>query len=91
MRQAPRHDAGHGTGADGSGWSDERRGAERLDIPEGGLTFEGFRWRSDERLKLNFLWVLLYVTKAPPEHASKVWFDDIVVASQYIGPLRSPE
>lgn len=57
--------------------------------PEGG-PFEGFRWRKTEELNLNFLWLLLYVTKAPPGHVSKVWFDDIVVARQYIGPIVRP-
>jgi hypothetical protein len=52
-----------------------------------GTPFEGFRWRSDERLNLNFLWVLLYITDAPAGHISKVWFDHIVVARQYIGPI----
>ena len=51
-----------------------------------GEPFEGFQWRNDEKLKLNFLWILLYITKAPPGHVSKVWFDDIVVAKKYIGP-----
>ena len=56
-------------------------------IPEPeGMPFEGFQWRSVEELKLNFLWILLYITKAPPGHVSKVWFDDIVVAKKYIGP-----
>jgi hypothetical protein len=54
-----------------------------------GEPFEGFRWRKTEDLKLNFLWLLLYITKAPPGHVSKVWFDDIVVAEQYIGPISS--
>ena len=52
-----------------------------------GEPFEGFRWRSDDNLKLNFLWILLYITKAPPGHVSKVWFDDIVAAKTYIGPV----
>ncbi len=56
-------------------------------IPDpGGTPFEGFQWRSDEKLKLNFLWVLLYITDAPAGHISKVWFDDIVVAKSYVGP-----
>lgn len=55
-----------------------------------GQPFEGFKWRSDENLKLNFLWLLLYITDAQPGHVSKVWFDDIVVAKRYIGPSRSP-
>jgi len=53
-----------------------------------GQPFEGFQWRNDEQLKLNFLWMLLYITKAPPGHVSRVRFDHIVVAKQYIGPLR---
>ena len=53
-----------------------------------GEPFEGFRWRRRDELNLNFLWLLLYITKAPPGHISKVWFDDIVVAQQYIGPIR---
>ncbi len=52
-----------------------------------GKPFEGFRWRSTDDLNLNFLWLLLYITKAPPGCVSKVWFDDIVVAREYIGPM----
>jgi len=52
-----------------------------------GQPFEGFRWRSTDDLNLNYLWLLLYITKAPPGHVSKVWFDDIVVARDYIGPM----
>ena len=56
-------------------------------IPDpNGEPFEGFQWRSDKELNLNFLWILLYITDAPPGHVSKVWFDDIVVAKSYIGP-----
>jgi hypothetical protein len=61
-----------------------------------GEPFEGFRWRETDKLNLNFLWVLLYMTKAPAGHVSKVWFDDLVVACDYIGPIspisgRSPD
>jgi hypothetical protein len=58
--------------------------------PEG-IPFRGFQWRSDEKLNLNFLWVLLYITDAPAGRVSKVWFDDIVVAKKYIGPINSPD
>ena len=54
-----------------------------------GEPFEGFRWRSEDKLNLNYLWLLLYVTKAPAGHASRVWFDDIVVAREYIGPINA--
>lgn len=53
-----------------------------------GAPFEGFRWRSEDDLNLNFLWLLLYITKAPPGHASRVWFDDVVVARDHIGPIN---
>lgn len=53
-----------------------------------GEPFEGFRWRSAEELNLNYLWLLLYITDAPAGHVSKVWFDDVVVAREYIGPIN---
>jgi hypothetical protein len=66
-------------------------------LPQGGQPFEGFRWRTDERLKVNFFWLLFYVTENAarqnnvdgPAPTNRVWFDDIVVASEYIGPVRS--
>ena len=56
---------------------------------------EGFRWRTDERLKLNFLWLLHYVTPGSIERAGvedpnphhRVQFDHVVAARRYIGPL----
>jgi len=76
-----------GEGGEGVRWSDEKRAPETIFFPAGGSPFEGFRWRSDEQLNLNFLWLLLYITKAPQDHVSKVWFDNVVVARDYIGPL----
>jgi len=76
-----------GEGGQGIRWNDKTGGRESFQVPAGGLPFEGFRWRCDERLKLNFLWVLLYITKAPQGHESRVWFDHIVVAKRYVGPL----
>jgi predicted amidohydrolase len=72
-------------------WNDEKRGPENFSVPAGGSPFDGFRWRSDERLKLNFLWVLFYITRSPQGKISKVWFDDIVVAKEYIGPLAAKQ
>jgi|YNPNPStandDraft_1061719.scaffolds.fasta_scaffold31396_1 peptide methionine sulfoxide reductase msrA/msrB len=80
-----------GQGGEGIRWNEERGGPERFTVPPGGEPFEGFRWRSDPRLNLNFLWVLLYITRSPEGHVSRVWFDHIVVARQYIGPLSAPE
>ncbi len=52
-----------------------------------GRPFEGFPWRTTKELNINYLWVYLYITKAPRGHVSKVWFDHIVVAKKYIGPI----
>ncbi len=56
--------------------------------PSASTTFDGFRWRSVEALKVNYLWTYLYITRAPKGHASKVWFDNIVLARRYIGPMQ---
>jgi hypothetical protein len=63
---------------------------------DGGTPFDGFRWRTSDALKLNFFWLLHYVTDlaprqnrvANPNRINRVWFDDIVVATDYIGPIR---
>ena len=64
-------------------------------LEEGGEPFEGFKWRTSKALKINFFWLLLYVTEhaakqnkvANPNPIAKVWFDDIVIATTYIGPI----
>ncbi|MCC6445323.1 MAG: hypothetical protein IT210_17920 [Armatimonadetes bacterium] len=65
-------------------------------LKEGGEPFEGFRWRSANDLKINFFWLLHYVTEnavrqnrvADPNPTNRVWFDDIVVGTRYIGPIK---
>ena len=59
----------------------------RPDIKEK-TAFKGFQWRTDEKLKINYVWPYIYITKAPKGHVSKIWFDNIVVAKQYIGPIK---
>ncbi len=65
-------------------------------LPEtGGTPFEGFRFRSTTDLKLNFFWLMLYVTEnaarqnsvAKPNPINRVWFDNVVVATEYVGPI----
>lgn len=53
--------------------------------------FEGFDFRTSAELKLNEIGLLWYVSE---EYAAKgqaernvVWFDDVVVATEYIGPM----
>jgi hypothetical protein len=64
---------------------------------EGGEPFEGFRWRTDSALQINFFWLLHYVTEGAirrnnvraPKPTNAVWFDDIVVSTAYVGPIRT--
>jgi len=64
-------------------------------LDENGAPFEGFRWRSSLDLKLNFFWLLHYVTANAarqnrvdsPEPLNRVLFDHVVVATDYIGPV----
>jgi len=65
-------------------------------LEEGGEPFEGFRWRTNDQLKINFFWLLHYVTEnaarqnhvAKPNPINRVWFDDIVVSTEYVGPIQ---
>ncbi|MEX2216839.1 MAG: hypothetical protein WD768_22185 [Phycisphaeraceae bacterium] len=58
--------------------------------------FEGFSWRTSEKLKINFFWLLHYVTDTAlkrngvtdMEKPVTVWFDNVVVAEKYIGPVK---
>ena len=50
-----------------------------------GEPFEGFRWRNAANLLVNYLW--LYVYTEEDSHDIPVWYDDVVVATSYIGPL----
>jgi hypothetical protein len=58
--------------------------------------FSGIRWRSDPELKVNCLWLQHYgfdpgdPTKQFWPAAQSVWFDDVVVARRYIGPVHQP-
>lgn len=58
--------------------------------------FTGFRWRTTDKLKINSFWLLFYNTDQPARHNNdphpesrimEVWFDDIVIATEYIGPI----
>jgi len=59
--------------------------------------FKGFRWRTTDKLKINSFWLLYYNTDQPARHnkdpkpgsrVMEVWFDDIVIATTYVGPVR---
>jgi hypothetical protein len=59
--------------------------------------FDGFRWRTTDKLKINSFWLLFYNTDQPARHnkdphpedrVMEVWFDDVVIATEYIGPVQ---
>jgi hypothetical protein len=64
----------------------------------GGEPFEGFDFRTTADLKVNFLWLLHYVTETSqrrnriedPARSVSVLFDHVVVATRYIGPVQPP-
>ena len=56
--------------------------------------FTGLRWRTDLDLKVNCFWLEHYgydegdPTKQYWKESQSVWFDDVVVARRYIGPIK---
>jgi hypothetical protein len=65
-------------------------------LKEGGEPFEGLLLRKDDKLKINHLWLEHYVDPGAqrqnrvsnPNEVNRIWFDDVVVSTQYIGPIR---
>jgi hypothetical protein len=60
--------------------------------------FTNIWWRTSDDLKLNTVWLSYYVTERNmlrnrdhliDERIMEIWFDDIVVATNYIGPTSS--
>jgi hypothetical protein len=56
----------------------------------GGTPFEGFRWRSDANLKINYLWLQNYSPNDPAGFSGVMKFDHVVAAKSYIGCLTAP-
>ena len=52
----------------------------------GGKPFPGFAWRNVPELNANAIWLYRYMS-SPEKGTSKVWWDHVVVARKYIGPL----
>lgn len=76
-----------GKGGEGVRWNREKGDREHFQVPAEGEPFEGFRWRTVRELNVNYVWLYLF-TQKPAGHRMKVWFDDVVVATDYIGPIR---
>jgi hypothetical protein len=66
-------------------------------VESGGEPFEGLRLRTSKELQINHLWLEHYIDPgaqqqnrlANPNRVNRVWFDHIVVANSYIGPLQA--
>ena len=54
-----------------------------------GDPFEGFQWRNVVDLSINWIWLLHYVTQDPAGYEGKIWYDDVVLATSYIGPINT--
>ena len=50
--------------------------------------FEGFQWRNDPELNLNYFFLLYYMTDGMIGKKDTIWFDDIVISTEYIGPNK---
>lgn len=59
--------------------------------------FDGINWRNDPAVKLNCFWLQHYgyddsdPTRQFHKQKQAVWFDDVVVATQYVGPSTPPK
>jgi hypothetical protein len=50
--------------------------------------FGGIEWRTTGDLKINAFWLMSYVTdRWTKNKTNRVGFDDVVVATEYIGPI----
>ena len=76
-----------GQSGDGVRWNHGKGDREYFTTAPGGDPFEGFRFRTSPKLNINFLWLYVYITKGTPGHVNRVRFDDVVVATEYIGPI----
>ncbi len=59
--------------------------------------FKGIHWRSTDLLKLNSFWLQYDVDDSTAKHNNdptpkdreyEIWFDDVVLATEYIGPVQ---
>lgn len=78
-----------GQGGEGVRWNHTTGDREYFSTQPGGDPFEGFRFRTAKELNVNFVWLYLHLTQGTRGHINRVWFDDVVVAKEYIGPIRT--
>jgi hypothetical protein len=50
--------------------------------------FPGFRWRTDAKLNINYLWIEFYDDKSPVGEDHYIKYANLVLARKYIGPIK---
>jgi hypothetical protein len=60
---------------------------DRFTPDPSGTPFEGFRWRGNEALNLNWIRMSHYVSADPQGYHGTLWFDQVVLARDHIGCL----
>jgi hypothetical protein len=50
--------------------------------------FQGFRWRTDDRLNINYIWIEFFDDKTPPGISHYIKYANLVIARKYIGPIK---
>lgn len=55
----------------------------------GNAAFKGFSWRTDENLKINYVWIEFYDDTSPDGVSHHIKFDNLVIAKKYIGPIEN--
>jgi hypothetical protein len=54
-----------------------------------GIPFEGFQFRNDNALNLNYIWLRNFNDMNSAGHQGNIYFDHLVVAKKYIGPMST--
>lgn len=49
--------------------------------------FEGFKWRTDPKLSINYIWIEFYDDKSLADARHHIKFANVVMAKRYIGPI----
>jgi hypothetical protein len=61
---------------------------DKFHITAGDPAFEGFQWRTDEALNLNYIWIEYYDDNSPNGVSHHILYDHLVIATERIGPLE---
>jgi hypothetical protein len=83
------HD-GKETGYWGSGFPNGSWTWDRFIARDTAPPFEGFRWRTDPKLNLNYIWIEYYDDTSPSGVSHYIKYDHIVIARKRIGPIYDP-